>query len=98
MQRTPIIWLIFQLLFLFFNVLSALTIAPNCCISERPWLCDNYEEWHQRLQDKPHKCAVIFVDNSGADIILGVFPFVRGLLRRGTKVCIESCHPKLSRT
>ncbi|XP_063430219.1 4'-phosphopantetheine phosphatase-like [Mytilus trossulus] len=57
-------------------------------LQERPWLCDNYEEWNQRLQDKPHKCAVIFVDNSGADIILGVFPFVRGLLRRGTKVIL----------
>lgn len=30
--------------------------------------------------------AVIFVDNSGADIILGVLPFARELLRRGTTV------------
>ena len=31
--------------------------------------------------------AVIFVDNSGADIILGIMPFARELLRRGTQVC-----------
>ena len=49
-------------------------------------MCDNYDEWRQRLNDKPHKCAVIFVDNSGADIILGVLPFVRELIKRGTNV------------
>lgn len=30
--------------------------------------------------------AVIFVDNSGADVILGILPFARELLRRGTQV------------
>lgn len=33
--------------------------------------------------------AVIFVDNSGADIILGILPFARELLRRGTQVCSQ---------
>ena len=37
-------------------------------------------------QGTPHKLAVIFVDNSGVDIILGMFPFVRELLSHGTKV------------
>lgn len=32
------------------------------------------------------KQAVIFVDNSGADIVLGILPFARELLRHGTKV------------
>ena len=36
----------------------------------------------------PHELAVIFVDNSGVDIILGMFPFVRELLSRGTKVTL----------
>lgn len=39
----------------------------------------------------PHKCALIFADNSGIDIILGVFPFVRELLSRGTEVSIFHC-------
>ena len=30
--------------------------------------------------------AVMFVDNSGVDIVLGVFPFARELLSRGTMV------------
>uniref|UniRef100_A0A673W6G0 4'-phosphopantetheine phosphatase n=1 Tax=Salmo trutta TaxID=8032 RepID=A0A673W6G0_SALTR len=29
------------------------------------------------MKGPPHKCALFFVDNSGIDIILGVFPFVR---------------------
>lgn len=40
------------------------------------------------MQGVPHKCAVIFVDNSGVDIILGVIPFARQLLARGTKVIL----------
>uniref|UniRef100_UPI00398F43B8 4'-phosphopantetheine phosphatase n=1 Tax=Pristiophorus japonicus TaxID=55135 RepID=UPI00398F43B8 len=38
----------------------------------------------------PHKCALFFVDNSGIDIILGVFPFVRELLSKGTEVILAS--------
>ncbi|KAL9262285.1 Damage-control phosphatase-like protein [Drosera capensis] len=34
--------------------------------------------------------AIIFVDNSGADIILGVLPFARELLRRGTQVVLAA--------
>ncbi|CAN6178253.1 unnamed protein product [Urochloa humidicola] len=34
--------------------------------------------------------AVIFVDNSGADVILGILPFARELLRRGTKVILAA--------
>uniref|UniRef100_A0A2K5U9H3 4'-phosphopantetheine phosphatase n=1 Tax=Macaca fascicularis TaxID=9541 RepID=A0A2K5U9H3_MACFA len=53
-----------------------------------PWLVDSYSEWLQRLKGPPHKCALIFADNSGIDIILGVFPFVRELLLRGTEVIL----------
>lgn len=53
----------------------------------RPWLVDDLDEWIHRLQnDVPHKCAAIFVDNSGVDIVLGILPFARDLLQRGTKV------------
>ncbi|CAD6204297.1 GSCOCG00009904001-RA-CDS [Cotesia congregata] len=58
-------------------------------IPGRPWLEDNLDEWVMRLeQDPPHKCAAIFVDNSGVDIVLGILPFVRDLLQRGTKVIL----------
>ncbi|CAL8383498.1 unnamed protein product [Boreogadus saida] len=59
-------------------------------LEERPWLVDSYDQWLQRLKGPPHKCAVFFVDNSGMDIILGVMPFVRELLRRGTEVVLAS--------
>lgn len=53
----------------------------------RPWLEDNLDDWIYRLQNgQPHKCAAIFIDNSGVDIILGILPFARDLLQRGTKV------------
>ncbi|XP_052571019.1 4'-phosphopantetheine phosphatase isoform X2 [Peromyscus californicus insignis] len=57
-------------------------------LQERPWLVDSYTKWLQRLKGPPHKCALIFADNSGIDIILGVFPFVRELLFRGTEVIL----------
>nr|XP_038965148.1 4'-phosphopantetheine phosphatase isoform X1 [Rattus norvegicus] len=57
-------------------------------LQERPWLVDSYTKWLQRLKGPPHKCALIFADNSGIDIILGVFPFVRELLCRGTEVIL----------
>uniref|UniRef100_A0A8D3BPS5 4'-phosphopantetheine phosphatase n=1 Tax=Scophthalmus maximus TaxID=52904 RepID=A0A8D3BPS5_SCOMX len=56
----------------------------------RPWLVDSYDQWLQRLKGPPHKCALFFVDNSGVDIILGVMPFVRELLSRGTEVVLAS--------
>ncbi|XP_073459107.1 4'-phosphopantetheine phosphatase [Aquarana catesbeiana] len=57
-------------------------------LQARPWLVDSYCEWIKRLKGPPHNCALIFVDNSGIDIILGVFPFVRELISRGTEVIL----------
>ncbi|KAK9392092.1 pantothenate kinase 4 [Crotalus adamanteus] len=57
-------------------------------LQERPWLVDSYSEWVERLKAAAHKCALIFADNSGIDIILGVFPFIRELLCRGTEVIL----------
>ena len=41
-----------------------------------------------RLKEGPYRCAAVFVDNSGLDVILGVLPFVRELLNQGTNVRI----------
>lgn len=58
-------------------------------IPERPWLIDTFEQFMERLEEKPiHSCAAFFCDNSGVDIVLGVIPFVRELLRRNTKVIL----------
>lgn len=59
-----------------------------CQIQPRPWLIDGLDDWLKRLQGPSHKCAAIFVDNCGVDIILGVIPFARELLIRKTKVLL----------
>lgn len=41
-------------------------------------------------EEEPHRCAAVFIDNSGVDVILGILPFVRDLLQRGTKVILCS--------
>jgi len=60
-------------------------------IKKRPWFCDDVDKWiEKRKTKKKYSLAVIFVDNSGADIILGVFPFARELIRNGTKVILAA--------
>ncbi|KAJ1563447.1 hypothetical protein HK096_000915, partial [Nowakowskiella sp. JEL0078] len=38
----------------------------------------------------PYKKCLIFVDNSGADVILGIIPFVRLLIQQNTTVVIAA--------
>ncbi|CAG2057763.1 unnamed protein product, partial [Timema podura] len=57
-------------------------------IQARPWLVDYLSQWMERLKGPPHKCAAIFVDNSGIDLVLGILPFARELLQRGTEVIL----------
>jgi len=53
------------------------------------WKIDGFEEFAKKLSsNEGYKKAHIFVDNSGADIVLGVLPFVVELLRRGTEVVL----------
>lgn len=40
------------------------------------------------MKFQPYRRALLFVDNSGADIALGMLPLARELLRRGTEVGI----------
>ncbi|CAI0547252.1 unnamed protein product [Linum tenue] len=61
---------------------------------QRPWRVDDFDLFKERMLgsgDKkplPHKRALLFVDNSGADIVLGMLPLARELLRRGTEVVL----------
>ncbi len=56
----------------------------------RPWLIDDLDNWLQRWAQPPHRSAVLFVDNAGCDIVLGMIPFARELLRRGTDVLLTA--------
>lgn len=57
-------------------------------LKARPWLIDNLDRWLARTS--PYRCACVFVDNAGPDIVLGIMPFVRDLLRRGTHVLLTA--------
>ncbi|KAI3795643.1 hypothetical protein L1987_38299 [Smallanthus sonchifolius] len=59
-------------------------------IVPRPWVIDDLDAFISKWGKKPWKKAVIFVDNSGADIILGILPFARELRRCGTKVVLAA--------
>lgn len=56
---------------------------------------DDFDVFKERMlgskgkKPHPHKKALLFVDNSGADIVLGMLPLARELLRRGTEVIIS---------
>ncbi|CAH9069588.1 unnamed protein product [Cuscuta epithymum] len=63
---------------------------------QRPWRVDDFDAFKERMLGRgekkppqpPHKRALLFVDNSGADIVLGMLPLARELLRRGTEVVL----------
>ncbi|KAJ4973426.1 hypothetical protein NE237_006600 [Protea cynaroides] len=61
---------------------------------QRPWRANDFDIFKERILgsgDKklpPHRRALLFVDNSGADIVLGMLPLARELLRRGTEVVL----------
>ncbi|VDM43711.1 unnamed protein product [Toxocara canis] len=57
-------------------------------LQKRPWLVDDLDIWLNACFTTNYRCALIFVDNSGADVLLGVLPFARELIRRGSKVII----------
>ncbi|XVF67113.1 hypothetical protein PTKIN_Ptkin10aG0094600 [Pterospermum kingtungense] len=56
----------------------------------RPWVIDDLDTFKAKWSKKSWKKAIIFVDNSGADVILGILPFARELLRRGTQVVLAA--------
>ncbi|KDO69623.1 hypothetical protein CISIN_1g042742mg [Citrus sinensis] len=61
---------------------------------QRPWRVDDFDAFKERMlgsgdnKPRPHKRALLFVDNSGADVVLGMLPLARELLRRGTEVVL----------
>ncbi|CAJ2666904.1 unnamed protein product [Trifolium pratense] len=56
----------------------------------RPWVIDDLDAFKVKWSKKLWKKVIIFVDNSGADIILGILPFARELLRRGSQVVLAA--------
>jgi len=42
------------------------------------------------LNGEPHRAAILFVDNAGPDVVLGMVPLARLLLKRGTRVILTA--------
>lgn len=61
-------------------------------VRDRPWPFDGLDAWATRLRDgaRPYQKAIIFVDNAGPDIVLGVLPFVRDLARCGVEIVLAA--------
>ncbi|KAM0873778.1 hypothetical protein ACQ4PT_037848 [Festuca glaucescens] len=57
---------------------------------QRPWRIDDFDILKKRMlkKDKPYKRALISVDNSGADVVLGMLPLAREFLRHGIEVVL----------
>ncbi|MBN1655823.1 MAG: DUF89 family protein [Deltaproteobacteria bacterium] len=65
--------------------------ATQRALKPRPWLIDDLDAFSDRMAAQPpYRAACLFADNAGFDIILGVLPFARELLERGTKVILAS--------
>jgi len=66
-------------------------------LKPRPWYIDGLDAWLARMQGPAHRAAVLFVDNAGPDVILGMLPLARELVRRGTRVILTAnTHPSLN--
>ena len=68
-------------------------------LSTRPWRVDDFDEFQDVWLSKwtegedwvaPYRRAMIFVDNAGADVVLGVMPLARELLRGGAEVILAA--------
>jgi len=69
------------------KTLSFLHTRDN--LLRRPWLVDDFDTFAARMLQGPlHHKAVIFVDNAGADFVLGMLPLVRYLAQRGTETVV----------
>lgn len=51
-------------------------------------MIDNLDNWLQRICNKPYQKIAIFIDNSGVDIVLGILPLAREMLRQGSKIIL----------
>jgi type II pantothenate kinase len=59
-------------------------------LKPRPWRFDDLDPFLQRWEHKPYRAAALFVDNAGPDILLGMIPFARELLRHHTRVILTA--------
>jgi len=63
----------------------------RAALLSRPWAIDDLNRIVSRFSTGPaYKKAILFVDNSGADVILGMLPLAREFLKQGTEVIVAT--------
>lgn len=63
--------------------------AVRARLAPRPWLVDDLGALRERYESGIG-CALLFVDNAGSDVVLGMLPFARECLRRGVRVVLSA--------
>ena len=63
--------------------------AVRTRLAPRPWLVDDLDSLRERFES-PVGCVLLFVDNAGSDVVLGMLPFARECLRRGARVVLAA--------
>jgi type II pantothenate kinase len=61
-------------------------------LPSRPWLFDGLEKASAWLSENGPRRAVIFADNAGADVVLGLLPLARYFIARQTEVIVAANH------
>jgi len=63
-------------------------------LRDRPWLVDDADAWLGGFErcgaGAGWRCPLVFVDNAGPDVVLGMLPFVRELLRGSEAVIVAA--------
>lgn len=57
---------------------------------QRPFFIDDFDTLQSHFTSKSYSKAVMFVDNAGSDVFLGMLPFARHLIQRGTTVILTA--------
>jgi len=59
-------------------------------LPDRPWCVDDFDTLAEVWSRNDHRKAVVFIDNAGADFVLGMIPLIRSLLQRSTDVVVTA--------
>ncbi len=59
-------------------------------VPDRPWYIDQADDFLRHLLARRYRQTLVFVDNAGTDIALGVLPLVREMARSGVKVVLAA--------
>jgi type II pantothenate kinase len=59
-------------------------------VPPRPWLIDELDAAREAWLAAPPRKSVLFVDNAGADFVLGILPLAREMMRREIEVVVAA--------